>query len=459
MTTKTPSRIKELRGHLAEKVTEAKGLSNAWKDEDGKFVVSKAEHGNYVKALADIEEIKGLIVGEETLSGMDAYLGAPEGTSIKGGFIGGGGNAATVDAAQRGGGFEGKSLSDLWLASDAFAEMKGQDFHLTRGGTRFQNPGRSIADLAATAQVKDVYSAMGGTISIPALGTAQNLGLTERTLRPGRVRDLFPSERTNASMLYGIRQTGFTNNARTVAERRAANGVDAPTGGPTDVYGLKPRSDMAIDVETYPIATIAHIMYVHKNTLADEPRIRGLIDRDMIDGVKMAEDEQILWGDGVGENLTGLMNTDGVQEYTGLAKDRKSAQIRRSATRAILAYFQPTGVVMHPFDWEDIELETDNNGAYTVAVSVAVGGEKRVWRLAVTDTPAMTQGHALIGAFGTGAKLYDREEVNIEVSTENRDLFERNAYTLRAEERVGLVVDRPESFVHLDFTAFDPEAA
>jgi HK97 family phage major capsid protein len=148
------------------------------------------------------------------------------------------------------------------------------------------------------------------------------------------------------------------------------------------------------------------------------------------------------------------MNTEGVQIYPGLTSDRKSAQIRRAATRAILAYFSPTGVVMHPFDWEEIELETDANGQYTVAISVAVGGEKRVWRLNVVDSPAMQQGKSLVGAFGTGAKLYDREAVNIQISTENRDLFERNAYTLRAEERLGLVVDRPESFVVVNFANF-----
>lgn len=443
--TKTTPRIRELRGALAEKGEEIKNLSNSWKDETGKgqFVVSTQQHKDYLKAVEDAQSIRDLIAVEEKAAGIFEYLDAPEGTP-----------AGAVDAAERhlDRGISAKSLSEEWLGSDAYAEMKGLDFR--RGASFALN--RGIPDLSRIAQVKDVYSAMGGNISIPALGTAQNLGLTDRTLRPGRVRDLFPSERTNAAMLYGIRETGFTNNARTVAERMAADGVSPATGGPTDVFGLKPKSDLTIVPVTYPIATIAHIMYVHKQTLADEPRIRGIIDRDMIDGVKMAEDEQILFGDGVGENLTGIMNTDGLQEYTGLASDRKSAQVRRAATRAILAYFQPTGVVMHPFDWEDIELETDNNGAYTVAVSVAVGGEKRVWRLAVTDSPAMTQGHALVGAFGTGAKLYDREQVNIEVSTENRDLFERNAYTLRAEERLGLVVDRPESFVHLDFTDFAP---
>jgi HK97 family phage major capsid protein len=298
-----------------------------------------------------------------------------------------------------------------------------------------------------------VFSALGGTIAIPALGRAQDLGLTERTLRPGRVRDLFPSERTSAPILYGIRETGYTNRAKVVPERTSAAG-GAATGGPTDVFGLKPKSELTIVPVTYPIATIAHIMYVHRQTLDDEPRMRGIIDRDMVDGVKMAEDEQLLYGDGIGDNLTGLLNTDGIQSYTGQASDRKSAQIRRAATRAILAYFQPTGVVMHPFDWEDVELETDANGAYTVAVSVAVGGEKRVWRLNVVDSPAMAEGTSVVGAFGTGAKVFDREQVRIDVSSENRDMFERNALTLRCEERLGLVVDRPESFVELTLTDF-----
>lgn len=437
-------RVTELKSVLNQKATEIKGMADSWKDETGRgqFVLSPTEHQKYVAAVKEAEQIKGLIATEESAKGIFEYLDAPSGTP-----------AAGADAA-RGQRAEVKTIGRQFMESQGWQEMKANGFRT--GGTFKTETG--LPDLA-NASAKDVYSAMGGNIEIPVLGRAQDVGWTDRTLRPGRVRDLFPAERTQAAMLYGIRETGYTNRARTVPERTAANGTSPATGGPTDVFGLKPKSELTIVPQTYPIATIAHIMYVHRNTLNDEPRIRGILDRDMIDGVKMAEDEQILWGDGIGENLTGLMNVSGTQGYTGLATDRKSAQIRRAATRALLAYFQPTAVVMHPFDWEEIELETDNNGAYTVAVSVAVGGEKRVWRLAVTDSPAMLQGRALVGAFGTGAKLYDREEVNIQVSTENRDLFERNAYTLRAEERVGLVVDRPESFVDVVLTPFAPPAA
>lgn len=432
------SRVRELKTALRTATDEIDRLAGTWKDEtgNGHYALSREQHKDYLSAVEKADQIKTLIAAEEKAAGIFEYLNAPEGTPAAG---------AEAAQSQRG---EIKSAATEFMGSEAFMQMKASDFR--QGGTFKMD--RGIPDLARASQMKDVYSAMGGEVSIPSLGSAQALGFTERTLRPGRVRDLFPSERTQAAMLYGIRETGYTNRARTVPERTAADGVSPATGGATDVFGLKPKSELTIVPVTYPIATIAHIMYVHRNTLNDEPRLRGILDRDMIDGVKMAEDEQILWGDGVGENLTGLMNTTGVQNYTGLAADPFSSQIRRAATRSILAYFQPTGVVLHPLDWERIELEKDANGAYTVAVSVAVGGEKRVWRLAVTDTPAMVQGRGLVGAFGTGAKLYDREEVNIQISTENRDLFERNAYTLRAEERLGIVVDRPESFVDVTFT-------
>lgn len=444
MTTKTTARVTELRKALNDRAVEIKGMSDSWTDEtgNGQFVLSTDQFAKYQKAVSEAKSIKETLALEEVASGIFEYLDAPAGTPA-------GGADAAFGQQQRVG---RKSLAASFLGSDEFKSMKQAEF--SHGGRVKVDQG--LYSLAALAEAKDIYSAMGGTITIPTLGNVQNVGLTERMLRPGRVRDLFPAETTTAALLYGIRETGFTNRAAAVRQRTAADGTSAPTGGPTDVYGLKPRSDLSIAPVTYPIATIAHLMYVHRNTLADEPRMQGLIDRDLIDGVKLAEDEAILYGNGQGENLTGIMNTPGVQQFTGQVSDKRSAQIRRAMTKSVLAYFQPNGVIINPQDWEHIELETDLRGAYTVALSVAVGGEKRVWRLQVTDTVAMAEGQFLVGSFGLGAKLYDREQVDIQLSTENRDFFERNVYTLRAEERLGLVVDRPESFVVGQFT--DPVA-
>ena len=436
MPTKTPNRVAELRKHLATKASEIEGLVGSWKDETGQghFNLSTAEAKTYRDTVNAAQEIRDLITVEEKAAGIFAYLDQPETSTVAGGDA----------AAHHAQGMATKGLAESYLDSDGYKEAKGISFRRLPDSFEL-NAG--IPDLARRAQVKDVYSAMGGNIEIPVIGRAQALGWTERTLRPGRVRDLFPAERTNAVVLYGIRETGYINRARIVSDRTAADGGPA-TGGPTDVFGLKPRSDITIAPYQVTISTIAHIMYVHRHTLDDEPRMRGILDRDMIDGVKMVEDEQLLYGDGVGDNILGLTQQPGIQTYTGQNTDKRSAQIRRAMTRAILAYFAPTGVILHPLDWEDLELEQDLNGAYTIATSVAVGGEKRVWRMNVVDTPAMTEGRFLLGAFGSGAKIFDREQVRLDLSTENRDMFERNAYTLRCEERLGLVVDRPESFVY-----------
>lgn len=442
-TTTDRSRLRELNQALQAKAKAIEEIGDAFKiDENGNVTVSTEQRDALVKAVGEAEEIKGLIEVERKRGGIDEYMNAPETVPVAG-----------TDAAHAASGrmVEAKTLADMWFASEEFGEIKDSGY--TRFGQTFATDQGidAFPSLMRGLQGKDVYSSMAGEISIPALGTPQNLGLTPRTLRPGRVRDLFPAETTTANLLYGIRETGFVNRAAVVPERTAADGGPA-TGGPTDVYGLKPRSDLSITPVTYPLATIAHLMYVHRQTLADEPRMRGLIDRDLIDGVKMVEDAQILYGDGIGDNLTGIVNTPGIQTYTGAAADPRTAQIRRAITRVTLAYFQPSGIVVHPLDWEDLELERDNTGAYRLAVNVAVGATKTIWRLNVVDTPAINEGQALLGAFGMGAKLYDRQQVRIDISTENRDMFERNAVTLRCEERLGLVVDRPESFCLLTIT-------
>lgn len=440
------SRVRELKGHLARTVDEIDRLSSAWKFEEGTggesgFALSPEEHKAYLDEVRKADEIRALIDGETKRVDYRAFLDAPEGTDPA---------AATDAAATQAAGlglYSTKSLSDLYIDSDEWKAMKSSGFRdLSRV---FGLEGRDLISLSR----KDVFSMSAGTVSLQAFGSPQQVDLVERQRRPTRVRDLFPVARTNAPVLYGIRESGWTNNAAAVPQRRAADGVSAPTGGPSDVFGLKPTSNVTFTTVTYPVATIAHLIHIHKTVLDDEPRLRGIIDRDMIDGVKLAEDWELLYGDGVGENITGLVNTPGVQTYTQQATDKRTAALRRAITRVALAYYEPSGVVLHPLDWEGIELETDGNGAYRVAVSVAIGAEKRVWRLTVAETTAILQGKFLVGAFGSGSKVYDRELVNIAVSTENKDNFERNAVTVRCEERLALEVPRPESHVYGSFLA------
>jgi HK97 family phage major capsid protein len=280
-------------------------------------------------------------------------------------------------------------------------------------------------------------------------------------MRTKRVRDLFPVRTTTAAVIEYFRQLGFTSvdlphGVGGYNERLSASTVAERLGNNSN-FGLKPQSSFAFEGHQAPVRTLAHWEAAHRNVLADEPQLRSIIDNELMYGLRLLEDNQILNGDGTGENLLGVLQTPGIQSYAwssgvaGDTPDTKADAIRRAATLAFLAYYEPTGIVLHPNDWEDIELTKDLQGQYLVAVSVAMGGEPRVWRMPVIDTPAIPEGTALVGAFGTGAQLYDREQASIRISEQHSDFFVRNAIVVLAEQRLALAVKRPEAFVAIDF--------
>ncbi|MFF4276133.1 phage major capsid protein [Streptomyces sp. NPDC001536] len=418
------SLLRNLQTQLQEKSAEADRIASTFKEEDGKFVVSTEQRDAYVRTVRDAQEIKGLIDAAQGADNLTEYLNAPEGTPAAGQFYG---------SASRG--TEAKSLGELFTESDAYKRAAASEF-------------KERPYIRAEIEGKSIFSLSAGTHTHQALGSVQDLGITEAQRRKWHIRDLFPSAKTKSAVLLGIRETGWVNNAAQVPERRAADGVSAPTGLDTDVFGKAPRSKLKLEPVAFPIAEIAHLLDGHKNILSDEPRLRTFINSRLVEGVKFAEDYDLLHSQGGdGTSIVGLFNTPGVQQYVGKNTDKFSIQMRRAMTKALLAEYEPTGVVLSPTMWEEVEVETDDNGAFRVALQVAVGAQKKVWRINVVETTAMPDSQYLLGSFGMGAQLYDRENVSVTVSSENADNFERGVLTFRADERVALEVSRPESFV------------
>jgi len=423
-------RLSELQGALRAKMADNKTIADSFKIEDGTVVVSSEQKSAFDNNMRDIREIKSLIEGLEGMRDVEAWGSQPQGGSVAQAAAAQG-QWTEVPAA--------KSLGQMFLDSAEFKSLNGG-----RNGANMPSPFQvNRADVTGLWSTKDIYSALpSGTPG--SFGSIQRDPIVVPPMRTKRVRDLFPSRTTTAAVIEYFRMTGFTNNAAAVAERSGS------------AFAAKPQSSFAFVGEQAPVRTLAHWEAAHRNVLADEPQLRSIIDNELLYGLRLQEDAQILNGDGTGENLLGIMETSGIQGYDwsdGALKDTKADAIRRAATLSFLAYYEPTGVVLHPNDWEDIELSKDDNGQYLVAVSVALGGEPRLWRIPVVDTPAMTEGKALVGAFGTGAQLYDREQASIRISEQHADFFVRNAIVVLAEQRLALAVKRPEAFVAVNFDA------
>jgi len=248
------------------------------------------------------------------------------------------------------------------------------------------------------------------------------------------VRDLITPGRTASNAIQFVQETGFTNNA-----------------APTAETAQKPQSDIKFDLKTLPVATIAHWVQASKQILSDAPMLQSYIDGRLRYGLAYVEELQLLKGDGTGANLLGLIpQATAYAAPGGLVADTMIDQLRYAMLQAVLAEYPATGHVLNPIDWARIETLKNDIGEYIIG-NAADGAAPRLWRLPVVETPAMTVDKFLTGAFKLAAQLFDREDASVEISTEDRDNFIKNLATIRAEERIGLAVYRPEALIYGDF--------
>ena len=445
------ARMRELQSALRQKMADNKAIADAFTIENGTVQVSTDQKAAFDRNMADIKQIKSMIESLEGMKSVSEWANTPQGESVAAAAA-----AAGVNLAGR---YGSKSLGQLFLDSAEFKSLQGG-----KNGANMPSPFMvNVGNVAGWGQ-KDVYTALPTTdvtrISIDNFGTVERDAMVIPPMRTRRVRDLFPARTTTAAVIEYFRQIGFTTPpiGRSNPAYRDTNAAAPVAERAAGAFGIKPQSSMVFEGHQAPVRTLAHWEAAHRNVLADEPQLRSIIDNELLYGLRLQEDYQILQGDGTGENLLGVLNTPGVQQYAWSdgptdvpVADTKGDSIRRAATLSFLAYYEPSGVVLHPNDWEDIELTKNTQGTYLFSVSMQVGGEARIWRMPVIDTPAMPEGTALVGAFGTGAQLYDREQASIRISEQHADFFVRNAIVVLAEERLALAVKRPESFVKIDF--------
>lgn len=246
------------------------------------------------------------------------------------------------------------------------------------------------------------------------------------------VRDLIASGRTDKPAIFWVQQTGFTNAARVVAEGTQ-----------------KPYSDIAFATKMTAVSTIAHMFKASKQILDDFKQLQSTVDLEMRYGLKYAEEQEILFGDGTGVHLLGIIPQATAYDPTGIPDAATSIDtLRWAMLQTQLARIPATGHILHFRDWAEIELLKDTLGRYIIGNPQGTL-EPRLWNLPVvpTEIPAFL-GKFLTGAFAQGAQLFDREDANVVISTENVDDFEKNLISIRCEERAALAVYRPEAFVY-----------
>lgn len=242
------------------------------------------------------------------------------------------------------------------------------------------------------------------------------------------IADLMPQTPYDQAAVVYMEETTFTNNAATRSEGGAAG-----------------EAALAFTERNDPMREIATFLPVTEIQLEDVAVARSVIDNRLLTMLDLTEEVQLMTGDGNAPNLTGFMVKAGVQSQAKGADPTPDAIYKAMTLVRHTGFAEPSALVIHPNDWQDIRLLRTVDGIY-IWGSPAEAGPERVWGLPAVVTTAATENSALLGDFQMYAEIYRRRGANVKVSDSHSDYFTKGKLAIRADKRLALAIYRAAAF-------------
>jgi HK97 family phage major capsid protein len=217
---------------------------------------------------------------------------------------------------------------------------------------------------------------------------------------------------------------------------------------------VKPENQVTFTSFAEKVRLIATTIPSTKQVLADFQELQSFLESTLMYYINLEEEIQLLAGDNTGENLHGLIPQAMAFLPSLLASSYNYIDCIGAAIQQINAAkeIDPTFVVLNTNDWWTIRLTKDTLGRYLLGDPGMVA-RPSLFGLNIVSTTSIPQGTFLVGSGNEAAcQIRDRMELIIEISTEHADFWVRNLCMWRAEKRLALVTQRPNSFVSGSFS-------
>ncbi|NIZ63293.1 phage major capsid protein [Sedimentitalea sp. CY04] len=250
-----------------------------------------------------------------------------------------------------------------------------------------------------------------------------------------RIRGLVSHGRTGSDLVKYRKQTLRTDATAAIAET-----------------GTYPESAFGWSKAQTEVKKIGAVTNISEETMADADQLQSEIDTELRFGLDLETEKQILAGDGVGENLLGLIpSATAFVAASGLPDATRLDRLRLAVLQVVLADYIPTHFVMNPTDWAGIDLLKDTQGRYIFG-HPGSQSTPALWGKDVVESNSMSVGDWLTGDLQMAATLYDRSEAEILISSEHGTNFIEDMLTMKARKRMALAVKRPAAMVKGNFT-------
>ena len=220
--------------------------------------------------------------------------------------------------------------------------------------------------------------------------------------------------------------------------------------------GKKPGATApAFDTKTVPLRKIAGWVCLSDEMAEDADFLASVINEQLLYELARAEEEQIISGTGTGNDLTGILTTAGIFSETmasAKATDVLESIYKMKTQIKTASGLDADAIIINPADIATLRLAKDENGqyffggaGYGMYGNGAYEPETRIWGIPVIVSNAVPAKTVLIGN-STGATVYRKGGVRVEVSNNVNDDFLYNRFRTLAEERVTLAVKQPKAF-------------
>jgi HK97 family phage major capsid protein len=251
------------------------------------------------------------------------------------------------------------------------------------------------------------------------------------------VRDYLTVLSTDSPVIHYVRENGGEGSPGMVAEGVA-----------------KPQIDFDLSDQIANVRKVACYLVLSEEMIEDIPYITNYVTTRGAEKLRRVEDNQILYGDGDGQNLTGL--TIGATAFAAgsliIPTPQRLDVIRAAMAQIRVAYYQASAIMLNPLDVAAMELTKDDNKNYMFR-DVQSSGVRTIWGLPIVENDTITAGSFFLGDFRNGAELFDRKALNIRFYDQDRDNAITNKVTIVIEERLALANIRPAAFVKGTFSA------
>lgn len=234
--------------------------------------------------------------------------------------------------------------------------------------------------------------------------------------------------RTQASAEYAfLRQTTRTNNAATVADGATK---------PTSVLGLT-RVEQTL-------AVVAHLSEgVPRYWVADNDALESFVNAELEYGLRLAVEAKV---------IADVNGTSGIQ--TQAYSTSVVQTIRKALTKVEVAGYAPGAIVMHPSDFETVELAIASTNAIEHVGLPYNPAQRLLFGVPIATTVSATAGTGHVIAADAVALDVDAQGVGVQWSeTSNADDFAKNLLRARCEGRFGTSVLSPLGVVVATLTA------